>query len=62
MRARRHDDSKLGKRPVPDLLLDPFEEEGGPLTWPRITKSEQHSFDVSWRKLHRFLKQGKTHK
>lgn len=54
---RRHDDADLARRPVEDLLRDLVEEDGGPLIWPRITESEQNSFDATCRKFHRFLSQ-----
>lgn len=54
---RRHDDPDLAEQPVPDLLSNLVEEDGGPLIWPRITESEQSAFDATCRKLHRFLDQ-----
>jgi hypothetical protein len=54
---RRHDDPDLARLPVQTLLLDLIEEDGGPLIWPRITESEQNSFDATCRKLYRFLNQ-----
>ena len=57
--ARRHDDAKLCKRPVEDVLFDLIEEEGGPLIWPNITESKQNAFDATCRKLYRFHAQGK---
>lgn len=55
---RRHDDPALCKQPVETLLFNLIEEEGGPLIWPRITESEQKSFDATCRKLYRFLGSG----
>lgn len=52
---RRHDDPALCKQPVEKLLFNLIEEEGGPLIWPRISESEQKSFDATCRKLYRFL-------
>jgi hypothetical protein len=57
---RRHDDPDLAKRSVEDLLSELLEEDGGPLLWPRITESDQNSFDATCRKLYRFLNQMKT--
>mgnify|MGYP005819188445 CR=1 FL=1 len=57
---RHHDDLDLCKQPVKNLLFNLIEEEGGPLIWPRITESEQNSFDATCRKLYRFLNQGKV--
>ena len=55
---RRHDDPDLCKQPLKTLLFNLIEEEGGPLIWPRISESEQNSFDATCRKLYRFLQQG----
>lgn len=55
MIRRRHDDPALCKQPVKTLLYNLIEEEGGPLIWPRISESEQKSFDATCRKLYRFL-------
>jgi hypothetical protein len=55
---RRHDDPELCKQPVRMLIFNLIEEEGGPLIWPRISESQQNSFDATCRKLYRFLQQG----
>jgi len=55
---RRHDDPDLCKQPVKTLLCNLIEEDGGPLIWPRISESEQNSFDATCRKLYRFLNRG----
>jgi len=57
---RRHEDDDLYKQPVTTLLFNLVEEDGGPLIWPRISESEQNSFDATCRKLYRFLQQSKT--
>jgi hypothetical protein len=57
---RRHDDPDLCKQSIKNLLFHLIEEEGGPLIWPRITESEQNSFDATCRKLYRFLHQGRV--
>jgi len=53
----RYDDDDLAKKPVKDALRQLFEDDGGPLMWPRITESEQDSLDVTCRKLNRFLRE-----
>ena len=58
---RRYDDPALAKQPVPELLFNLVEEDGGPLIWPRITESAQNSFDATCRKLYYFLSRQKTH-
>jgi len=55
---RRHDDETLYEQSAETLLLNFIEEDGGPLIWPRISESEQRSFDATCRKLYRFLEQG----
>ena len=57
---RRHEDADLAAQPVKELLLNLIEEEGGPLIWPRITETEQKSFDTTCRKLYRFLQQDES--
>ena len=54
---RRHDDPDLTKQPVRDVLMFLIADEGGPLTWPRITESAQNAFDSTCRKLYRFFNQ-----
>lgn len=56
---RRHEDPELYKQPVQTLIFNLIEEEGGPLIWPRISESQQSSFDATCRKLYRFLQQNK---
>ncbi len=56
---RRYQDPDLARQPVKELLATLLEEDGGPLIWPRISESEQKSFDATRRKLYRFL-QGKV--
>ncbi len=58
---RRYEDPELARQPVKALLTHLIEEDGGPLIWPRISESEQKSFDATCRKLYRFLEQGKIH-
>jgi hypothetical protein len=52
---RRHDDPDLKRLSVSELLSALIDDETGPLIWPRITESEQNAFDVTCRKLRRFL-------
>lgn len=52
---RQHGGFALDEQPVTALILNLIAEDGGPLVWPRITESEQDSFDVTCRKLYRFL-------
>ena len=52
---RRHDDPDLKSRSVPELIAELIDDETGPLIWPRISESEQDAFDVTCRKLHKFL-------
>jgi hypothetical protein len=52
---RRQDDPDLKRQSVAELLSELIDEETGPLIWPRITESQQDAFDVTCRKLHRFL-------
>jgi hypothetical protein len=52
---RRCDDPDLTALPVATLLFNLIEEDGGPLIWPRISESEQKSFDATYRKLYRYL-------
>ena len=57
---RRYEDPDLARQSVKELLATLLEEDGGPLIWPRISESEQRSFDATCRKLYRFLQQGKA--
>ena len=51
----RYEDAKLMKLPVDQLVSNMVDDDGGPFIYPRITESEQESFDATCRKLHRFL-------
>lgn len=57
---RRHDDEDLKSLSVSELLTELVDEETGPLIWPRINEAEQDAFDVTCRKLHRFLSDSST--
>src|SRR5258705_5133486 len=52
MIRRRHEDPDVLAMPVEILLDNLIEEDGGPLIWPRISESEQNSFDATCRKLY----------
>lgn len=52
---RLHEEPALRKRPIERVLADFIEEDGGPLIYPRISETEQRSFDATCRKLYRFL-------
>jgi len=52
---RRYDDDKLMKMPVGNAIADLIDDDGGPLIWPRITESEQNSFDATCRKFYKYL-------
>jgi hypothetical protein len=51
----RYEDDKLMKLPVDQLIINMVDDDGGPFIYPRITESEQESFDATCRKLYRFL-------
>lgn len=57
MIRRRHEDPDVLAMPVVTLLHNLLEEDGGPLIWPRISESEQNSFDATCRKLYHYLNQ-----
>lgn len=52
---RRHEDPDLKNQSVSELFAELIDEDTGPLIWPRISESEQDAFDITCRKLHRFL-------
>jgi len=55
MIRRRYEDPDVLAMPVVSLLHNLIEEDGGPLIWPRISESEQNSFDATCRKLYHYL-------
>lgn len=55
MIRRRYEDPDALAMPVVTLLHNLIEEDGGPLIWPRISESEQNSFDATCRKLYQYL-------
>lgn len=52
---RRQEDPHLRRLPVEKVTFALLEEDGGPLIWPRISESQQDSFDATCRKLYRFF-------
>lgn len=48
-------DPKLRKQPIVRVLHESVAEDGGPLIYPRRSQPGQRSFDVTCRRLHRFL-------
>ncbi len=52
---RRYEDPALKPKSAHDLVLQFTDDECGPLIWPRITESQQDSFDATCRKLRQFL-------
>jgi len=52
---RRQENSTLRRMAVESATFALLEEDGGPLIWPRISQSEQDSFDATCRKLYQFL-------
>lgn len=51
----RYEEDKLMKLPVEQLIVKMIHEDGGPLIYPRISETEQESFDATCRKFYRFL-------
>ena len=56
---KRYDDPKLKRMSADQAVTLLIEEDGGPLIWPRITETEQNSFDATCRKLYKYLNSGK---
>lgn len=52
---KRYDDPKLRRMPTDQAVALLIEQDGGPLIWPRITETEQNSFDSTCRKLYKYL-------
>jgi hypothetical protein len=53
----RYQDDELARMDVAHALQRLMQGDGGPLIYPRISESEQDSFDVTCRKLHPFLRE-----
>jgi hypothetical protein len=51
-----HESPRLRKRPMAQVVCAALSDEGGPLVSNRASEEQQHSFDSTCRKLHRFLK------
>ena len=51
----RYEDERLLKLPAEQVIMKMIHEDGGPLIYPRISESQQESFDATCRKLYRFL-------
>jgi hypothetical protein len=51
----RYEDERVRKLAVEQVIMKMIHEDGGPLIYPRISESEQESFDATCRKLYRFL-------
>ena len=51
----RYEDERLRKLPVEQVIIKMIHEDGGPLIYPRISESQQESFDATCRKFYRFL-------
>lgn len=56
---KRYDDPKLKRMLTHQAIGLLIEEDGGPLIWPRITETEQNSFDATCRKLYKYLNSDK---
>lgn len=52
---RRYDDSDLARQEATAALQHLVDGNGGPLIYPRISKSQQDDIDATCRKLHRFM-------
>jgi len=48
-------DEALRRRPIGRVIRDLISNEGGPLLSHHQSEAEQHAFDATCRKLHRFL-------
>jgi hypothetical protein len=55
-----HETPRLRKRPMDQVVRDTLADDGGPLIFHGRSEEEQHSFDSTCRKFHRFLESGKT--
>lgn len=51
---------QLRRRAMVPVLFVFLDEEGGPLLYPRVSETEQRSFDSTCRKLRRFLLDSKN--
>jgi hypothetical protein len=53
-----HENPRLRKRPMAEVVLAAVDDEGGPLISQRSSEDQQRSLDATCRKLHRFLCEG----
>ena len=53
-----HEAPRLRKRPIEEVVLTAFDDEGGPLISHGAGEDQQRSFDATCRKLYHFLKDG----
>ena len=53
-----HENPRLRKRPMAEVVLAAVDDEGGPLIAQRSSEDQQRSLDATCRKLHRFLCEG----
>ena len=51
-----HENPRLRKRPMAQVVFAALNDEGGPLISHSTSEEQQGSFDATCRKLHRFLK------
>jgi hypothetical protein len=56
--ADLHENPRLRKRPMAEVVLAAVDDEGGPLIAQRSSEDQQRSLDATCRKLHRFLSEG----
>jgi hypothetical protein len=59
--ADLHENPRLRKRPMAQVVLAALDDEGGPLVSHGQSEDQQRSFDSTCRKLHRFLKDREPH-
>jgi hypothetical protein len=52
-----HESPRLRKRPMAQVVFAALNDEGGPLISNRASEEQQRSFDSTYRKLQRFLKE-----
>lgn len=53
-----HETPQLRRRPIDQVVLQAIDDEGGPLISHGASEDQQRSFDVTCRKLYRFLNGG----
>jgi hypothetical protein len=55
-----HEAPRLRKQPMDQVVLAALDEENGPLISHAVSEDQQRSFDLTCRKLYRFLKDRDT--